>query len=83
MAYSTATKEMLAKLGAKLRSLRQEAHYSQEKVAGMIGTTRRTVSNWENGKCEPSNSHLILFARCFDVSLDYLMGRSETRERMP
>ena len=36
MAYSTATKEMLVQLGAKLRSLRQEAHYSQEKVAGMI-----------------------------------------------
>ena len=72
MAYSTATKETLSQLGAALRSLRQEAHYSQEKVAGMIGTTRRTVSNWENGKCEPSHSHLMLFARCFGVSLDYL-----------
>lgn len=74
----TAQAQRLAEMGARLTALRVEAKQTQTEVGKTVGVSRRTISNWENGKCEPSNYHLMLFARHFGVSMDYLTtGRNE------
>ncbi|MBQ3220212.1 MAG: helix-turn-helix transcriptional regulator [Clostridia bacterium] len=61
----------------KLKEIREEKGYTQQKVAELLAVHRTTYMKWENGLREPSNAMLIKIADLFDVSLDYLLGRKE------
>ena len=52
-------------------------------MASRFGLSDSGYQSYEQGKCYPEVSKLLLLADFFDVSTDYLLGRSETRERMP
>lgn len=58
----------------RLKDLRIERGMSQEVLAKALGTGNSTISLWENGQREPSMSSLILCAKFFKVSIDYLTG---------
>jgi len=60
-----------------LRSIRLTRNYTQLQVAQAIGITERNYQYYEAGKREPSMSNLIALADFFDVTLDYLVGRSD------
>lgn len=62
-----------------LRNLRIEYKISQEKLATTLGVTRSAVAQWENGFTIPSNEMLNKLCDYFNVSLDYLMGRTDQR----
>lgn len=59
-----------------LKILREEISLSQAALAVKIGVTQQCISEWENGKIEPTLSNLWLLADVFDVSVDVLIGRS-------
>lgn len=59
----------------RLKELRQNIHYTQEKIANELNIARTTYRNYENGSREPSIDLLIKIADYFDVSLDFLCGR--------
>ena len=61
----------------RLRELRKEKNLKQSDVARAVDGSQRTVSNWENGTSEPDIAMLIRLADYFEVSLDYLTGRSD------
>jgi transcriptional regulator with XRE-family HTH domain len=67
----------------RLKSLRQSKNISQAQLANVLGVTYAAVSMMESDKRKPSYEVLITLADMFDVSLDYLCGRSESRERLP
>lgn len=46
------------------------------KFAHSIGSSPTTVKNWQNGKTEIPASKIIVMAKLFNVSTDYLLGRS-------
>ena len=48
-----------------------------------IQTTLRQYQRFEKGEQKPGFDNLIRLADCFQVSLDYLAGRSETRAIPP
>ena len=48
-----------------------------------MNVSRWAVHNYEAGKNRPDFDGLIALADYFDVSLDYLVGRSDRRERNP
>ena len=50
-------------------------------MAKVLGVTIRTITNYENGSREPKIAYLIMIADFFDVSIDYLVGRSEDPAR--
>ena len=50
-----ARRAALAKLGTRLRRLRNDAALTQEAVAETIGVSTQTVRNWEMGRNEPSD----------------------------
>ncbi len=63
----------------RLKELRKEKHWSQEKVAKLLNITQATFSGWENEKFEIDNKNLLNLANIFNVSVDYLLGRSTDR----
>lgn len=57
-----------------LKILRTEKGIGQVELAKQIGVSKGIISLWENGLREPNMSSLILLAKFFDVSIDYLVG---------
>lgn len=67
----------------RLLQLKQERKVLQKDVAAGIGLSLRGYQYYEKGQKEPTLSVLIRLADFYDVSLDYLVGRSEDPERRP
>jgi transcriptional regulator with XRE-family HTH domain len=63
----------------RLKKLRKERNLSQDEVGKPLNISGRTVGNYESGEREPSLGTLIKIADFYDVSLDYLMGRTDSR----
>lgn len=62
----------------KIRMLRREKNMSQPAVAKETGLTMRGYQNIELG-AEPRYGSLLRIAEFYDVSVDWLMGRTENR----
>ena len=66
------------KLSEKIRMLRTELSMSQPAVAKEMGLTMRGYQNIELGS-EPRYNSLLRIAEFYDLSVDWLMGRTENR----
>ncbi|MGE6718681.1 helix-turn-helix domain-containing protein [Peribacillus frigoritolerans] len=62
-------------IGNKLKKLRGKR--TQEEVALKIGVSRARYSHYENGRSEPDMEILQKMADYFNVSTDYLLGRTD------
>lgn len=49
---------------------------TKEKFASLLGISVSTVKNWQNGRTEIPASKIIKMAILFNVSTDYLLGRT-------
>lgn len=65
--------------GALLAELRQEQGLSQRELAQRLHLAGSTISNYETGSHYPDLEKICLIAEYFDVSADYLLGRSRVR----
>lgn len=65
----------------RLVLLRQEKHIRQADAAAAAGVSVRGYQYYEKAVKEPTLSVLVALADYFDVSLDYLVGRSDVAER--
>lgn len=61
----------------RLKELRKEKKISQQQLADVLKVTQATISGWEAEKFEIDNASLNKIADYFNVSIDYLLGRSE------
>lgn len=61
----------------RLKELRIEKGIGQKEIANFLNITRSGYSNYEQGTREPSLELLKLICDFFDVSADYLIGRSD------
>ncbi len=61
----------------RLKELRKKKHLSQIKLAIDLNMNQNTISRYENEIREADYKTLILFADYFDVSIDYLLGRTD------
>jgi transcriptional regulator with XRE-family HTH domain len=64
----------------RLRELRKENELTLMKLADKIGYHYRSVADWETGKCEPSILAMMCLADVFNVSIDYLVGRTGRKD---
>ena len=62
------------------KNLRAETSLSQKDIAEELSVSRSVVSDWEQGRTEPSIQSLINIADYYAVSVDYLIGRDCPRE---
>ena len=67
-------------VGERLKELRVNARYSQKQLAELCETTQATIGRYETGAAEPPFQKLLWYADFFDVSVDYLIGKTD-RER--
>lgn len=68
-------------LAGNLARVRKEKKLTQRQVAKEINISERVYQSYEYGKVIPSALVLISLADLFDVSIDYLVGRSEDPSR--
>jgi len=66
-------------IGKRIRLLRQENNYTQEQFGKIFGLVKSTVSLYESGKSNPDDEIKRKIADYFDVSIDWLLGRTEER----
>ena len=64
-------------VGERLRILREGVGFSQDKIAKMIGTGQTSIGRYENDIGNPPFNVLIWYADYFDVSMDYIFGRTD------
>ena len=63
----------------RMKELRNERKETQTQVANAIGATRRQYQRYEAGEQKPGLDYLMALADHFQVSLDYLTGRTDER----
>ena len=61
-----------------LRELRTQYNLTQDALATKLGTSKSTISMYENGKREPDFETLEAIADFFNVDMNYLLGKSDT-----
>lgn len=64
-------------VGERLRLLRKSVKLSQAKIAAMSGSSQVSVNRYESGAGSPPLKTLLWYADYFDVSMDYLFGRTD------
>ena len=67
----------------RLKELRTLRNLTQKQVYDAVGMSAIGYQRYEYGDREPAYQKLIALADYFDVSLDYLVGRSEDPRRLP
>ncbi len=65
----------------RLKQLRKEHGISQLKLAMDLSTNQNTISRYETGEREADYKTLIKIADYFDVSIDYLLERTDNPKR--
>jgi transcriptional regulator with XRE-family HTH domain len=66
-------------LGERIRQLREQQGMSQAGLARILGASNMAINLLENGATRaPHLDRLIAIADLFNVSLDYLVGRTDT-----
>ncbi|NFD31054.1 XRE family transcriptional regulator [Clostridium botulinum] len=65
--------------GDRLKELREEKELTQEELGKLLNVSRQTVSGYEAEVIEPNINNLVRLADIFNVSLDYLLGRTKER----
>ncbi|MGI6005080.1 MAG: helix-turn-helix domain-containing protein [Christensenellales bacterium] len=66
-------------VGTRLKELRSNEKMSQASLGEILGVTQQSIAAWETEKSEPGNESLVVLAKLFDVSTDYLLGLSNER----
>ena len=65
--------------GAILAQLRKERDIGQKEIAAYLKVSIGTISNYENNVHSPDLAMLCRLADYFDVTTDYLLGRTAYR----
>jgi len=68
----------MEKFSTRVKELRESRGLSQESLGKIIGVKRYSVYTYEKGRNYPDIPRLIALADYFDVTTDYLLGRTDT-----
>ena len=64
----------------RLKEIRKSKNISQLKLAMDLNTNQNTISRYETNEREPGINELIKIADYFNVSIDYLLERTDKPE---
>ena len=70
-------------LSTRIKELRKSKGLTQQAFAKKFEISKQTVSNYENNERTPDVDMLISISNHFDVSIDYLVGRTNSLEDQP
>jgi len=63
----------------RLKELREEKAMTQAQLSAHLQISASSIGMYEQGRREPDNETLIKIADFFNVTIDYLLGRTETK----
>ncbi|MBQ7226137.1 MAG: helix-turn-helix transcriptional regulator [Clostridia bacterium] len=66
----------------RLKDLREDADKSQEEIARVIGTSQSYYAQYENGKRSIPFERMVVLAKYYNVSLDYIAGLINTPRKL-
>lgn len=66
----------------RLKDLREDADKSQQEIANVIGTSQSYYAQYENGKRAIPFERMIVLARYYNISLDYIAGLIDTPRKL-
>lgn len=61
----------------RIRDLREDHDLTQKQMGELLTCSQRVYSNYERGDIDIPTSVLIRLADYYDVSVDYLLGRTD------
>lgn len=67
----------------RIREIREEHSITQQKIADLLHIGQRTYADYESGKTRIPIDNLLILARFYDVSMDYISGASNIRSKYP
>ncbi|MCF2662662.1 helix-turn-helix transcriptional regulator [Pseudoflavonifractor phocaeensis] len=67
----------------RVRMLRLEHRYTQKEIAKYLNITQNTYSRYETGISDFPIDALVLLARLYQVSMDYLLGQTAIKTPYP
>ncbi len=65
-------------IGERIKQLRESKGYNMRQMASALNLPYTTYVNYEKGAREPNSEQLILISKYFGVTIDYIMGRTDT-----
>lgn len=63
----------------RIRNLREDHDYTQTYVASILNIGQRTYADYELGKTRIPVDSLIMLAKFYDVSMDYICGLTDIK----
>lgn len=69
------------KIGKRISEKRKIKNLTQQELANKLNITNRTIINWENGKCLPDYSILLLLCNELDISINELLTGETSKEQ--
>jgi len=73
----------LSSVGNRIRQLREERGLTQEQLGKILNVQKAAISKYEKGRTLPDSESLKKLAKFFNVSADYLLCLTDTREPTP
>ena len=73
----------MADISDRIKELRRANGMTQDELAKILSVTRSAVGMYEQGVRRPDFEHMDALADIFNVSLDYLMGKTDTNSGYP
>lgn len=70
-------------LAERFKQLKLAHGLTYPQIAELLGVTPRHVKGYAAGTSKPDYYKLIALADYFDVSTDFLLGRTDNPQRMP
>lgn len=69
--------------GGRLKKLRTSKRLTQEELGKIVHVSKVSISGYERGERSPDRETLTDLADYFEVSTDYLLGRTDDKEKAP
>jgi len=68
-------------VGERLKKARENKNLTQAEVAEKLGVTRSVVARYESGINDPPTENIITLAEIYEVTTDYLLGKTDLMVR--
>ena len=67
----------------RIRSIREDLDITQRQIAAVLHIGQRTYADYESGKTRIPLDSLLILAKFYDVSADYISGISDVKNKFP
>lgn len=71
------------KYNERIREIREDNSLTQQKIADLLSIGQRTYADYESGKTRIPIDNIMILAKFYNVSMDYITGASNIRTEYP